>query len=79
MAAARERPHRVDSQVTLPALLYTDGVNAHLQRGGGPTVEVGGGGTNTHLECQRGGTAGSSGGTAGGEQLSLREVVAKIS
>jgi hypothetical protein len=46
----------VDSQVTLPALLFADGADAHLQGGGGPTVEVGGGGQNTHLE---GGQAGS--------------------
>jgi hypothetical protein len=31
-------------------LLFADGTNAHLEGGGGPTIEVGGGGDSTHLE-----------------------------
>src|SRR5688572_28955909 len=45
---------KIDSLVTLPALLFADGVDAHLKGGGGPTVAIGGGGTNTHLEGGRG-------------------------
>jgi hypothetical protein len=45
---------QIDSLVTLPALLFADGVDAHLKGGGGPTVAIGGGGTNTHLEGGRG-------------------------
>ena len=45
---------RIDNRVTLPALLFADGADAHLQGGGGPTVAVGGGGTNTHLEGGKG-------------------------
>ncbi len=44
----------VAGALTLPALLFADAPNAHLQAGGGPTVEVGGGGTDTHLEGGRG-------------------------
>ena len=40
----------VAAQVTLDALLFADGPNAVLQGGGGPTIEVGGGGTSTVLE-----------------------------
>jgi hypothetical protein len=44
----------VDPHITLLALLFADGADAHLEGGGGPTVEVGGGGDHTVLEGGRG-------------------------
>lgn len=40
----------VSQKVALAALLFADGIDGHLQGGGGPTVEVGGGGSKTQLE-----------------------------
>ena len=34
----------ISNKVTLPTLLFADGADAHLHGGGGPTVQVGGGG-----------------------------------
>ena len=48
---AKNQEITVDNNVTLPAFLFTgDGPNAHIEAGGGPTVEVGGSGGNDHLE-----------------------------
>jgi len=46
---------QVSDRILLPALLFADGANGHLQGGGGPTVEVGGTG-NSHLEGGLGGS-----------------------
>jgi sugar lactone lactonase YvrE len=41
---------KVSDKVTLSALLFADGADAHLEGGGGTTIEVGGGGANTELD-----------------------------
>lgn len=46
---------QVSDRILLPALLFADGANGHLQGGGGPTVEVGGTG-NSYLEGGKGRT-----------------------
>src|SRR5262249_9544021 len=44
----------VSDKITLPALIFADGRNGHIQGGGGATVEVGAGGGDTDLVGGRG-------------------------